>query len=492
MREYFEHNKTSQEVMQQQAAKPQNVCAKISQTDFFAYICMFITLFNYTMEKKNKKQSLKKKPSIPITTNQESKATIKTYENRNIRTVWKEEQQKIYFCISDVVEALTDSKRPSDYLKKIRKRYPAIAQGWGQIVTPLTIETAGGKQKTNFTDKEGLLLLFHSVSSVKIEKLKQWIENLESEYCQPAIEAQPSDIKDFKGEIVLYQPDETICLEVKMEDDTVWLTQAQIIDLFQSSKANISEHITNIYQQGELNYEATVRNFRTVQIEGDRSVNRVRTYYNLDAIISIGFRVNAKRGIRFRQWANGVLKSYLLNGYAINQQIQRIEQRLDAKLDIQQNKINKIESTLAEHQDKIDFFVKTNMPPVEGVLFEGQIFDAYKLVEALIKSAKKEIILIDNYIDASVFDLLEKREQGVRATIYTESVGQLLTHIQELSQKQYGRNIELKEYNNRFHDRFLILDDALYHFGASFKDLGKRLFAFELMGINKSIILNQL
>ena len=186
------------------------------------------------------------------------------------------------------------------------------------------------------------------------------------------------------------------------------------------------------------------------------------------------------------------LKSYLLNGYAINQQIQRIEQRLDAKLDVQQNKINKIESTLAEHQDKIDFFVKTNMPPVEGVLFEGQIFDAYKLVEALIKSAKKEIILIDNYIDASVFDLLEKREQGVRATIYTESVGQLLTHIQELSQKQYGRNIELKEYNNRFHDRFLILDDALYHFGASFKDLGKRLFAFELMGIDKSIILNQL
>lgn len=429
--------------MQQQAAKPQNVCAKISQTDFFAYICMFITLFNYTMEKKNKKQSLKKKPSIPIATNKESKATIKTYENRNIRTVWKEEQQKIYFCISDVVEALTDSKRPSDYLKKIRKRYPAIAQGWGQIVTPLTIETAGGKQKTNFTDKEGLLLLFHSVSSVKIEKLKQWIENLESEYCQPAIEAQLSDIKDFKGEIVLYQPDETICLEVKMEDDTVWLTQAQIIDLFQSSKANISEHITNIYQQGELNYEATVRNFRTVQIEGDRSVNRIRTYYNLDAIISIGFRVNAKRGIRFRQWANGVLKSYLLNGYAINQH-------------------------------------------------EGQIFDAYKLVEALIKSAKKEIILIDNYIDASIFDLLEKREQGVRATIYTESVGQLLTHIQELSQKQYGRNIELKEYNNRFHDRFLILDDALYHFGASFKDLGKRLFAFELMGIDKSIILNQL
>ena len=359
-----------QEVMLQKAAKPENAGARMVQTDYFAYIFMFTTLFNYTMEKKNKKQSLKKKPFIPVA------------------------------------------------------------------------------------------------------------ESLQS--------------SDAKGEIVLYQPDDTISLEVRLEADTVWLTQAQIIDLFQSSKANISEHITNIYQQGELSYEATVRNFRTVQKEGKRMVNRSRTHYNLDAIISIGFRVNAKRGIRFRQWANGVLKNYLLNGYVINQQIQRIEQQLDAKLDIQQDKLNKIESTLAEHQNKIDFFVRTNMPPIEGVLFDGQIFDAYKLVEALIKSANEEIILIDNYIDASVFDLLEKRQQEVHATIYTEHVGPSLTHIQELSQKQYGRKIELKEYNSRFHDRFLILDDALYHFGASFKDLGKRLFAFELMGIDKDIILNQL
>ena len=136
--------------------------------------------------------------------------------------------------------------------------------------------------------------------------------------------------------------------------------------------------------------------------------------------------------------------------------------------------------------------MRTNQPPVEGVLFEGQIFDAYKLVEALVKSAKREIILIDNYVDASIFDLLEKREQGVDATIYTEHVGQSLQHLQQLNQQQYRRRIEVKEYNNRFHDRFLILDDALYHFGASFKDLGKRLFAFELMGIDKSIILSQL
>ena len=147
---------------------------------------------------------------------------------------------------------------------------------------------------------------------------------------------------------------------------------------------------------------------------------------------------------------------------------------------------------LKDHQEKIDFFVRTNQPPVEGVLFEGQIFDAYKLVEALVKSAKREIILIDNYIDASVFDLLEKRGQGVDATIYTEHVGQSLQHLQQLNQQQYGRRIELREYNSRFHDRFLILDDSLYHFGASFKDLGRRLFAFELMGIDKNVILNQL
>jgi len=303
---------------------------------------------------------------------------------------------------------------------------------------------------------------------------------------------QLPDIENVQGEILLYQPDETVRLEVLMENETVWLTQAQIIDLFQSSKSNISEHITNIYEQGELDYEATVRNFRTVQKEGDRMVNRVLTYYNLDTIISVGFRVNAKRGIRFRQWANGVIKNYLLRGYAVNQQLMRLEQRMDAKLDAQHSEILKIESTLAEHQEKIDFFVRTNQPPVEGVLFEGQIFDAYKLVEALVKSAKHEIILIDNYVDAAIFDLLEKREQGVAATIYTEHVDQPLQHLQQLNQQQYRRRIEVKEYNNRFHDRFLILDDSLYHFGASFKDLGKRLFAFELMGIDKNIILNQL
>lgn len=299
-----------------------------------------------------------------------------------------------------------------------------------------------------------------------------------------------------QGEIVLYQPDATTRLEVRLEEDTVWLTQTQIVDLFQSSKGNISEHIKNIYAQKELEPQATVRDFRTVRKEGNRMVSRNLTYYNLDAIISIGFRVNTKRGIEFRQWANKVLKEYMMRGYAVNRQLMQMEQRIDARIDAhsqrEQQRFMQIERTLANHQEKIDFFVRTNQPPIEGVLFEGQIFDARLLVEALVKSAQREIILIDNYVDATTFDLLEKRASGVDAAIYTEHVGTALLHLQQLNKQQYGRTIIVKEYAKRFHDRFLILDDTLYHFGASFKDLGRRLFAFELMGIDKDIIIQQL
>lgn len=290
-----------------------------------------------------------------------------------------------------------------------------------------------------------------------------------------------------QGEIILYQPDETVRLEVRLEDDTVWLNRQQLAELFGRDVKTIGKHINNALKE-ELRKVPTVAKFAIVQKEGNRIVSRTIEFYSLDIVISVGYRVKSDKGVEFRIWANQVLKEHLLRGYTVNYQLRQLEQKMDA----QQSEILKIESTLANHQEKIDFFVRTNQPPVEGVLFEGQIFDAYKLVEALVKSAKREIILIDNYIDATVFDLLEKREQSVDATIYTEHVGQSLQHLQQLNLQQYGRRIEVKEYNNRFHDRFLILDDALYHFGASFKDLGKRLFAFELMGIDKNIILNQL
>ena len=287
-----------------------------------------------------------------------------------------------------------------------------------------------------------------------------------------------------QGEIILYQPDETVRLEVRLEDDTVWLNRQQLAELFGRDVKTIGKHVNNALKE-ELKDISVIAKFATTARDG--KTYQV-DYYNLDMVLSVGYRVKSSKGVQFRTWANKVIRSYLLRGYSINYQMRQLEQKLDS----QQAEIKDIKQTLADHQEKIDFFVRTSLPPVEGVLFEGQIFDAYKLVETLIKSAQREIILIDNYIDATIFDLLEKRDQGVDATIYTEHVGQPLIHLQQLNQQQYGRKVEVREYNSRFHDRFLILDDSLYHFGASFKDLGRRLFAFELMGIDKSVILSQL
>lgn len=272
-----------------------------------------------------------------------------------------------------------------------------------------------------------------------------------------------------QGEIILYQPDETVKLEVRMEDETVWLTQAQIVELFQSSKANISEHIKNIYEQEELEESSTVRDFRTVRQEGKRHVVRNLTYYNLDAIISIGFRVNSKRGIQFRQWANKVLKEYLLKGYSINR------------------RLSELEKTVALHSEKIDFFVRTSLPPVEGIFYDGQIFDAYKFATDLIKSAKTSLVLIDNYVDESVLLMLSKRNPGVSATVYTQRITPQLQLDLDKHNDQYPP-INMRTYRNG-HDRFLIIDDReVYHIGASLKDLGKKIFAFSRLSIPANII----
>ncbi len=256
-----------------------------------------------------------------------------------------------------------------------------------------------------------------------------------------------------QGEIILYQPDETVKLEVRMEDETVWLTQAQIVELFQSSKANISEHIKNIYEQEELEESSTVRDFRTVRQEGKRQVVRNLTYYNLDAIISIGFRVNSKRGIQFRQWANKVLKEYLLKGYSINQRLNDMGKELA-----------QIKNTLSEHSEKIDFFVRTSLPPVEGIFYDGQIFDAYKFATDLIRTAKKSLVLIDNYVDESVLLMLSKRNPGVSATVYTQRITPQLQLDLDKHNDQYPP-INMRTYRNG-HDRFLIIDDReVYHIG---------------------------
>ena len=257
------------------------------------------------------------------------------------------------------------------------------------------------------------------------------------------------------GEVVLYNPDDTIRLEVRMNDETVWLTQAQMAELFDKSVSVVSRHIANIFAEEELEEKS---NLHFLQIaNSDKPVK----YYSLDVIISVGYRVKSKKGTRFRQWANRVLKDYLLKGYSINQRFERLEQRV------------------TQTENKIDFFVRTALPPVEGIFFDGQIFDAYELACRLIKSAKRRIVLIDNYIDESTLLMLEKRNKNVTATIYTHSIGEQLQLDIARYNAQY-RPITVLRYK-KSHDRFLILDDDVYHVGASLKDLGKQWFAIMKM-----------
>ncbi len=278
-----------------------------------------------------------------------------------------------------------------------------------------------------------------------------------------------------KGEIILYQPDETVRLEVRLEDDTVWLTQAQMAELFQTTKNNITIHIGNVYKEKELLPQPTSKESLLVRMEGHRQVTREVKLYNLDVIISVGYRVKSQRGTEFRQWANKVIKDYLLRGYAINYQVRQLADKVEA----QQGKIEQIESTLLNHQEKIDFFVRTNQPPVEGIFYDGQIFDAYRFVSDLIRKAKRSIVLIDNYVDDTVLTQLDKRADSVTATIYTQHVSQQLQLDIDRHNAQYSPIIV--EYFNRAHDRFLLIDDEVYHIGASLKDLGKKWFAFTLM-----------
>ena len=284
------------------------------------------------------------------------------------------------------------------------------------------------------------------------------MKNIESQQLAP-----------HSGEIVLYNPDDTIRLEVRMNDETVWLSQAQMAELFATTRNNITLHISNIFKEGELEYDSVCKDSLLTASDGKKYKTKL---YNLDVIISVGYRVKSLRGTQFRQWVLKVLKDYLLKGYSVNQRFERLEHRM------------------YEAENKIDFFVRTALPPVEGLMHEGQIFDARVCVENLIKQAKREVIMIDGYVDAATFEILDVRQKGVSATIYTERIGESLLRIKELHDSQYtDKTIELKKYAENFHDRFLIIDDVVYHFGASFKDLGNRLFAFNKMGLDKNLIL---
>lgn len=296
-----------------------------------------------------------------------------------------------------------------------------------------------------------------------------------------------------KGEIVLYQPDENTRLEVRINNDTVWLTQLQMQQLFDSSKANISEHIANIFEQGELSPESTVRKFRTVRIEGGRKVNRNIEHYNLDMIISVGYRVKSIVGVRFRQWATQIIKQYLLKGYAVNQQLLAIQRQIDTRFDEHSYRMMQIEDTQARQQQQLDFFIRTSTPPAEMVFFNGEFFTARVALENLIKTARIRAIVIDGYIDASTFDILGIRATGVLGQIYTAGVGAGIKRLRDEHNRQPGiQPIEVFKWRNESHDRWLIIDDQLWHCGHSLNALGGKMSAITLMGKSPEDILKEI
>ena len=265
-----------------------------------------------------------------------------------------------------------------------------------------------------------------------------------------------NSIESAKGEIVMYQPDETIRLEVRMGEDTVWLSQQQMAELFQRDQSVIARHIRNIYKEEELTEEGTYAKFAYMGHDGLQKYEVI--HYNLDVIISVGYRVKSKRGTRFRQWANKILKDYLLKGYVVNQRITTLEHQV------------------TDLTEKVNFFVRSSLPPMEGIFYDGQIFDAYAQIVSLIKQAKHSIILIDNYINVDTLTMLSNRNTNVSATIYTRQLSQQ----QQLDVQRHNQQYPPIAINTcqHSHDRFLIIDDVVYLFGASLKDAGKKLFAY--------------
>ena len=282
------------------------------------------------------------------------------------------------------------------------------------------------------------------------------------------------------GVVVYRTEDNTLQLDVQLAEETVWLAQQQMAVLFDTTKQNVSLHINNIFKEGELDKISVVKDYLTTASDGKKYRT---TYYNLDVIISVGYRVKSKRGTQFRQWALKVIKDYMLRGYAINQQMLVMEERIDRK-------INNHTEQIQDLQKKVDFFVRTSLPPHQGIFYDGQIFDAYTFINDRIREATTRIILIDNYIDDSVLTILSKRADKVAATIYTKkTTAQLQLDIQKHN-AQYPP-ISVVEFN-RSHDRFLCIDETVYHFGASIKDLGKKWFAFNRMEMSTSELLQKL
>ena len=265
-----------------------------------------------------------------------------------------------------------------------------------------------------------------------------------------------------KGEIVVYQPNDITRLEVRIEHDSVWLTQAQIAELFQRDRTVVTRHIKNVFGEQELEEKSNVHFLHFAN--SDKPVK----YYSLDVIISVGYRIKSIQGTRFRQWANHVLKNHLLKRHLSDYRITEINDMLLIH-----------DRILKEHSEKIDFFVRTSLPPTHGIFFDGQMFDAYVFAADLIRSARKSVVLIDNYVDETVLTVLDKRGMEVDAVIYTKDISKKFCLDLKKHNEQY-RPVEVRTFT-KAHDRFLLIDEKVYHIGASLKDLGRKWFAFSLM-----------
>ena len=289
-----------------------------------------------------------------------------------------------------------------------------------------------------------------------------------------------------KNEIVVYQPDDTIRLDVRFQDDTVWLSQRQMADLFGCSSDNIGLHLKNIYADGELEESATAEDFSVVRKEGRRTVSRRVRMYDLEAIISVGFRVNSKLGIQFRRWANVIIQQHMIQGFSVSQRLIQMEDRIDRRL-------SKHDADIIELRKDVDFFISSSLPPKEKVFVEGKMLDAQAELTRIVKMAKSRIVLIDNYIDERTLMLLGSRHAQVPCTVYTlrPNSPKLAPALANYAKEYPALPITVKGYK-KSHDRFLIVDNTVWHIGASLKDAGSALFAMMRMELDPAVILGLL
>ena len=285
------------------------------------------------------------------------------------------------------------------------------------------------------------------------------------------------------SQIVLYQPDDSIRLEVKLDQDTVWLTQAQMTELFRTTRNNITMHIRNIFKEKELDEKSVCKETLHTAADGKRYRTKI---YNLDVIISVGYRVKSPIGTRFRQWANAVIKQYLLQGYSVNRHLIALQENMDKRM-------THIEDVQAKQQQQLDFFIRTSTPPAEMVFFEGDFYTARVALENLVRLANHRVIIIDGYVSSLTLSVLDVRKPEVSATVYTVGVGKGMQRLMDEHDRLFPDNpIDIRKWSNESHDRWLIIDDSLYHCGHSLNaNGGHKISAITLMGTSPEVILSK-